>query len=92
MIRLNCFLEIADSSLRQKAVETAVELVERSLHDGGCISYEAFGSLTSDNHLEIVETWKDDASLRNHMESAHFKRLVPALEECGTLTLERFDF
>ena len=28
MIRLNCFLEIADSSFTKKAVETAIELVE----------------------------------------------------------------
>lgn len=92
MIRLNCFLEIADSSFRQKAVEAAIELVELSLHDKGCITYEAFGSLTYDNHIEIVETWQDEECLKAHSESAHFKRLVPVLEECGTLTLERFDF
>ena len=92
MIRLNCFLEISDSSLTKKAVETAVELVELSLHDKGCITYEAFSSLTSDNHIQIVETWKDDESLKAHSESEHFRRLVPELEKCGTLTLERFDF
>ena len=92
MIRLNCFLEIADSSMKQKAIDTAVELVELSLHDKGCITYEAFGSLTSDNHIEIVETGQDEESLKAHSESEHFKRLVPELEECGTLTLEKFDF
>ncbi|MDE6460923.1 MAG: antibiotic biosynthesis monooxygenase [Paramuribaculum sp.] len=92
MIRLNCFLEIADSSLKQKAVETAVELVELSLHDKGCIAYEAFGSLTSDNHIEIVETWENEESLKAHMAAPHFKRLVPELEKCGTLTLEKFSF
>lgn len=92
MIRINCFLEISDSSLKQKAVDAVVELVELSLHDEGCISYEAFGSLTSDNHIEIVETWKDEASLKAHSESEHFRRLVPILEECGNLTLEKFSF
>lgn len=92
MIRLNCFLEISDSSLKQKAVSAAVELVELSLHDAGCITYEAFSSLTSDNHIEIVETWQDEKSLKAHMEAPHFKRLVPMLEECGTLTLEKFTF
>lgn len=92
MIRLNCFLEIADSSLKQKAIEAAVELVELSLHDDGCIDYEAFFSLTSDNHIEIVETWRDAEALDAHSKSDHFRRLVPILEECGTLTLERFDF
>lgn len=92
MIRLNCFLEISDSSLKQKAIDTAVELVELSLHDKGCVSYEAFGSLTSDNHIEIVETWQDEECLKAHSESEHFRRLVPELESCGNLTLEKFTF
>lgn len=92
MIRLNCFLEISDSSFKQKAVDTAIELVELSLHDKGCVSYEAFGSLTSDNHIEIVETWEDEESLQAHSESEHFRRLVPELEKCGNLTLEKFTF
>ncbi len=92
MIRLNCFLEIADSSFTKHAVETAIELVELSLHDKGCITYEAFGSLTSDNHIDIVETWEDEESLKAHMETTHFKLLVPELEKCGTLTLEKFTF
>ncbi len=92
MIRVNCFLEIADSSLTKHAVETAIELVELSLHDKGCITYEAFGSLTSDNHIQIVETWQDEQSLKAHTEADHFRRLVPELEKCGTLTLEKFSF
>ncbi len=92
MIRLNCFLEIADSTLRQKAIDAAVELVELSLHDPGCVTYEAFSSLTADNHIEIVETWQDEPSLQAHMAAPHFRRLVPILEECGTLTLEKFTF
>ena len=92
MIRLNCFLEIADSSLTQKAKATVIELVELSLHDDGCIGYEAFFSLTSDNHIQIIETWRDEIALAAHTQSEHFKRLVPELEACGTMTLERFDF
>ena len=92
MIRLNCFLEITDSTLRQRAIDTALELVKFSLNDPGCITYEAFFSLTSDNHLEIIETWKDEKSLDAHSESEHFKRLVPVLHSCGTMTLEKFTF
>ncbi len=92
MIRLNCFLEIADSSLRQKALNAATELVELSLKDEGCISYEAFASITSDNHIEIVETWRDEESLKRHSNSEHFTRLVPILESCGNMTIEKFTF
>lgn len=38
------------------------------------------------------ETWKDEVSLKAHMESEHFRRLVPAIEEVATLTLEKFEF
>lgn len=40
----------------------------------------------------IYETWKDEVSLKDHMESEHFRRLVPAIEEVATLTLEKFEF
>lgn len=92
MIRVNCFLEIADSSLAKRAVDTAIELVELSLHDKGCVGYEAFRSLTANDHIEIVETWKNKDALDAHCESDHFKRLVPILESCGNLTLEKFEF
>ncbi len=92
MVRVDCFLEIADSSFTKHAVETAIELVELSLHDKGCVAYEAFRSLTSDNHIQIVETWESEEALKAHMETDHFRRLVPELEKCGTLTLEKFNF
>ncbi len=92
MIRVNCFLEVSEESKLKKAEETAIELVELSLHDKGCVTYEAFTSLTSDNHIQIVETWGDEDALKAHTESEHFKRLVPRLEDCGVLTIEKFTF
>ena len=92
MIRLNCFLEIADSSLKQKAVETAVELVELSLHDKGCISYDLYQSKTNNDRYMIVETWASKEDLEAHKETEHFKRLVPELEKYSTLTMEVFEF
>lgn len=92
MIRLNCTLLIEESKNRKPAIEAATELVELSLRDKGCINYDIYGSLTNDDHLLIYETWEDQASLDAHMASEHFRRLVPRIEELGTLTLEKFDF
>ncbi|MCM1028324.1 MAG: antibiotic biosynthesis monooxygenase [Pseudoflavonifractor sp.] len=92
MIRLNCSMLIEESSRRQPLVEAATELVELSLHDEGCIAYDLYGSLTADDRLIIVETWKDEKSLKKHMESPHFKRLVPKMQELSTMTLEQFNF
>ncbi len=92
MIRLNVFILTEVSENRKAMIDAATEFVELSLHDEGVIDYEAFASLTSDNHFFICETWKDEESLTAHMHTDHFKRLVARMEELGTLTLEKFTF
>lgn len=89
---MNVSLLIEDSSRRAPLVDAATELVEFSLRDKGCIAYDLYASTTADDRLLIYETWESEADLKHHMESDHFKRLVPRLEELATMTLERFDF
>ena len=48
---------------RPAALETAKELVEKSLKDNGCIAYDIFESATRSDVLMICETWKDAESL-----------------------------
>lgn len=92
MIRLNCGLIVETEENRRKAIALATELVELSLHDKGCVEYDLFGSLTNSDRLMIYETWQDEASLKAHMASPHFQRLVPEIEKVATLTLEQFNF
>ncbi len=92
MIRLNCGLIAETDENRNKAVALATELVELSLHDEGCVEYDLLGSLTNSDRLVIYETWKDEVSLKAHMSSPHFQRLVPEIEKVATLTLEQFNF
>lgn len=92
MIRLNCGIVAETEEKRKKAIELATELVSYSLHDPGVVEYDLLGSLTNSDRLMIYETWKDEVSLKAHMESEPFRRLVPAIEEVATLTLEKFEF
>lgn len=92
MIRLNVFFLVEKSENRRPLVDAATELVELSLHDKGCVAYDIFGSLTQDNIFMICETWRTRADLEAHIASAHFKRLVPRLQELATMTMEKFDF
>lgn len=92
MIRLNCGLIAETDENRKKAIELAKELVAFSLHDKGCVEYDLLGSLTNTDRLLIYETWEDEASLKAHMASDHFQRLVPEIEKVATLTLEKFNF
>lgn len=92
MIRLNCGLIAETEENRQKAIALAKELVSLSLHDKGCVEYDLLGSLTNTDRLVIYETWENEADLKAHMASEHFRRLVPAIQEVATLTLEQFNF
>lgn len=92
MVRLNVSLIVEESSKKKPLIETATELVALSLHDKGCISYDLYGSLTNDDRLMIIETWESREDLKAHMESEHFQRLVPQLQEHSTMTIEDFDF
>lgn len=92
MIRLNVTLLIEQIENRKPLVEAATELVELSLRDKGCIGYDIYGSLTSDNRLMIVETWDSKENLDAHMAAPHFQRLVPQLQQLSTMTLEEFTF
>lgn len=92
MIRLNCTLLIEESKNRKPLIDLVTELVELSLHDKGCINYDLYGSLTNDDHLLIYETWESRKDLDAHMNSDHFKRLVPQIQSLATMTLEEFSF
>lgn len=92
MIRINCTFLIEKSKNRKQLIDLATELVELSLHDKGCIGYDLYGSLTNDDHLLICETWESQADLDRHINSEHFKRIVPQLQDLSTMTLEQFNF
>ncbi len=92
MIRLNVFFLIEESERKPKLIEMATELVELSLHDKGCVAYDVFASLTTDNHLMICETWRSREELDAHMHTEHFKRLVPEMQRLATMTIEEFSF
>lgn len=92
MIRLNVFFLIEKSENREPLIKAATELVELSLHDNGCVAYDVYSSLTADDVLMICETWRTKADLEAHMQSEHFKRLVPEMQKLATMTLEEFNF
>ena len=84
MIRLNVFIQVSEEN-RPAALETAKELVEKSLKDNGCIAYDIFESATRSDVLMICETWKDAESLSAHEKAEHFVTLVPKLQGLGAM-------
>lgn len=92
MVRLNVFILIEESDRKKAILDKAMRLVEESLRDEGCIDYDAYTSISRDDVVMICETWESEEALKKHEKSEHFRRLVPELQELGTLTLEKFDF
>ena len=91
MLRLNCFFK-ADEGKYDEALQAALALTAKSQQDEGCISYDTFESATRPDIFMICETWADEAALKKHMETPHFKEYVSQLEALGALKLEQFAF
>ncbi len=92
MVRMNVSMIVETAENRKKLLERAIELVSFSLRDKGCVDYDLYKSKSNDDRYMIIETWESEEDLKAHMETEHFKRLVPELEKYSTLTLEKFDF
>ena len=88
LIRMNCTLEVKNEK-EEETVKDAVELVNKSLNDEGVIDYDILKSCTRNNQFLIFETWKNQDCLNKHMNSEHFKKLVPKIQEKGTLKIDQ---
>lgn len=89
MIRLNVFIKLPAQE-KAHVLAAARALVSASLKDDGCVAYDIFESATREDVLMFCETWKDEASLIAHENTAHFKKLVPEIAAVATLKIEKF--
>jgi len=58
------------------------KLVEASNREEGCLQYELYQYQDERCHYIIIEEWKDEASLKHHQETPHYKnfgRVAPVL-------------
>ena len=85
MIRLNCFFK-ANEGKYDEALNAAITLVAESQRQ------DVFESGTRGDVFMICETWASQEALDAHSASQPFTTLVPIIEECGQLKLEKFEF
>ncbi len=62
-----------------KFIEIAAEMIAQTRKEKGNISYELVRGIEDPTVLAMMEKWEDMASLEEHMQSEHFKRIVPQL-------------
>ena len=91
MLRLNCFFRAKEGKLAG-ALAAAKELTVASLKQDGCIAYDVFRSATREDVLLICETWRDEQALAAHSASEPFVRCVAAINACGEMKIEKFQF
>lgn len=90
MIRLNCFFQAKEGKLAE-ALEAAKALTAASLTQDGCLAYDVFESATRPGVLLICETWRDEKALADHSASAPFVKHVAAINQAGTMKIEKFE-
>jgi len=55
------------------------KLVEETLKEEGCIEYGVYQELENSGILTMLEEWKDESSLDEHLKSNHFTEIFPLL-------------
>ena len=91
MIRLNCFFKARQGKYAE-ALEAAIALVAESQRQEGCIAYDVFESGTRKDVFMICETWANAEVLAAHSASEPFLQLVPVIQACGEMKIEKFEF
>ncbi|MCR3761461.1 putative quinol monooxygenase [Clostridium felsineum] len=77
---------VAKNFIKEEKIEDFLkiskELVELTVtQDKGCIKYEMYQDLNDKTILTMIEEWESMEFLQKHMQSKHFKRLVPMMGE-----------
>ena len=57
------------------------ELIEKTRQEEGCIYYTLNRDEKDPQLHYLSEGWKDRAALDSHLQSGHFRRIVPSLSE-----------
>ena len=76
---------VARTLVREDCIEAyqalAREIVAETKKDRGMITYTMNQSTTDRRLHAMIEAWEDMESLQAHMESEHFKHLVPQMAQ-----------
>lgn len=74
-------LNYVNPGRREEFIALAKPLIDETRKEEGNISYCLCDYDKATGTLAIVECWRDEAALKNHMASAHFSEVVPKLHE-----------
>jgi quinol monooxygenase YgiN len=62
-----------------EVLKLSKELVDETVKEEGCISYEMYQDVKDNNILTMIENWENKEVLAKHSQSEHFQRIVPLM-------------
>ncbi len=76
---------VAKNILKEGKKEDVLKLVEvlieETRKEEGCISYNLYEGSEDENILTFIEEWNSEEAFQLHLNSNHFKEIVPKLSE-----------
>ena len=78
----------AQTDKMEKILELCKELVAETRKEKGCITYEVFLNVNDPSIYTMIEEWESQENLDAHMQSEHFKRIIPVIGEYLTKDTE----
>lgn len=76
---------VAKNFIKKDKVEEVLkivkELVSETVKEEGCVKYELYQDVNESSILTMIEEWENKDVLMKHMNSEHFKRIVPMIGE-----------
>lgn len=79
---------IAEDFIQAEYIEMVLplyqELVEKTRTEAGCIAYDLYHDHKQKGHFVFIEEWDDRVALNLHVQSEHFQRLVPQIDQYQT--------
>lgn len=85
MLIVTGVIEIEPGGL-DKARKAAMDMVEATLQEDGCLIYEFSQILGSETRFRVYEEWENRAALEAHFEAPHMAVFRAALAEIGIVS------
>ena len=82
-----------DPAKRDDAVRAAVEMMEATRREAGCISYTFSADLSDPGAFLIFEEWESPAALGAHFQAPHMAKFQAAIGGLGVreMKVQRYD-
>ncbi|MVU83276.1 antibiotic biosynthesis monooxygenase [Nocardia sp. ET3-3] len=79
---LHVIAELRAMAGQEDRLRTALEaMIEPSLDEPGCVSYQPFGNPNDPGHMVVIEEWVDSDALEKHFATEHFQHIAGVIGE-----------